>query len=421
MVGMTAGSPNVTDPNAVAGDVGLNINSTNFAGSSAVIQSITSSPTGYVVSKNATATLSSQTCLIGDKGLNKGVTFDKVTFEVCAGGGIAMTGCYGILINDCDNWDIAGAGLKANFYNFTNGKNGYTCCRIQIKGGMAGGDATIGSGFSDFYADSTCQNIYIESYGSAKFSDYPPIISSPAAQTTIINPSVVGGPAAPVSAFPGPVAVTGTVGAAAGGRYVGATASGAPSTGTFLAGDFANDQAGNFWLYNGSTWTGGAQAAPPPPPTSVVHRQRHLGETGRRENGVCLRDPRRIGGGSGASGASGTVLCGGGGGGAGMLIQRQFVASDLPATVTVTAGAAGAGGAAVTGMTPRVDTTAGGTNTTTTVTDANAVAGDLGRSISGTDIPANAYITAVNAGVGYTISAAATGGVTSSITFTIGT
>ena len=129
------------------------------------------------------------------------------------------------------------------------------------------------------------------------------------------------------------------------------------------------------------------------------------------------------GAGSGASGTSGTVLCGGGGGAAGLLAQRQFIAADLPSTVTVTVGAGGTGGAAVTGLaSPRVDTTAGGTNTTTTVTDANAVTGDLGRSISGTNIPAGAYITAVTSGggVGYTISAAATGGVTSSITFTIG-
>jgi len=125
------------------------------------------------------------------------------------------------------------------------------------------------------------------------------------------------------------------------------------------------------------------------------------------------------GAGSGASGTSGTVQIGGGGGGTGAYLTRQFIASDLPSTVTVTIGAGGTGGSSVTAST-RVDTTAGGTNTTTTVTDANAVTGDLGRSISGTNIPANAYITAVNAGVGYTISAAATGGVTSSITFTIG-
>jgi hypothetical protein len=126
-------------------------------------------------------------------------------------------------------------------------------------------------------------------------------------------------------------------------------------------------------------------------------------------------------GGSGASGVSGTVQCGGGGGAGAIVERRQFAASDLPSTVTVTVGAAPNGGAAVTGMTPRVDTTAGGTtNGSTTVTDANAATGDVGRSITGTGIPANATITAVNAGVGYTISAAATA-TASSLTFTIGT
>lgn len=70
------------------------------------------------------------------------------------------------------------------------------------------------------------------------------------------------------------------------------------------------------------------------------------------------------GGGSGMRGAAGTVRCGGGGGGGGTVTTRQFDASDLTATVTVTVGAAGTGGAAQT-----VDSTignAGNSGTTTT-------------------------------------------------------
>lgn len=56
------------------------------------------------------------------------------------------------------------------------------------------------------------------------------------------------------------------------------------------------------------------------------------------------------GGGGGASGSYGTSSsqCGGGGGSGGQFIARDFVASDLPATVSVTIGSGGSGGASVT-------------------------------------------------------------------------
>lgn len=52
---------------------------------------------------------------------------------------------------------------------------------------------------------------------------------------------------------------SGLTGATAASRYVGATASGAPGSGTFLLGDFVVDQSGSFWVCTvaGSpgTWT----------------------------------------------------------------------------------------------------------------------------------------------------------------------
>jgi hypothetical protein len=60
---------------------------------------------------------------------------------------------------------------------------------------------------------------------------------------TLVNtavPAVSGG-------LPGVTAAT---------RYVGGTASGAPQTGTFQAGDFFPDQAGGFWLFDGSSVPG---------------------------------------------------------------------------------------------------------------------------------------------------------------------
>jgi parallel beta-helix repeat protein len=48
--------------------------------------------------------------------------------------------------------------------------------------------------------------------------------------------------------------VAGVEGATAGGRFVGSTKSGAPTSGTWTAGDFAVDQTGKLWVYNGAKW-----------------------------------------------------------------------------------------------------------------------------------------------------------------------
>jgi hypothetical protein len=53
--------------------------------------------------------------------------------------------------------------------------------------------------------------------------------------------------------------VAGVEGATAGSRFVGSTKSGAPTSGTWTAGDFAVDQTGKLWVYNGAKWvTGGS-------------------------------------------------------------------------------------------------------------------------------------------------------------------
>jgi hypothetical protein len=43
-------------------------------------------------------------------------------------------------------------------------------------------------------------------------------------------------------------------GATAGARFVGGTKSGAPTSGSWDAGDFAIDQTGKVWIYTGSQW-----------------------------------------------------------------------------------------------------------------------------------------------------------------------
>jgi parallel beta-helix repeat protein len=55
--------------------------------------------------------------------------------------------------------------------------------------------------------------------------------------------------------------VAGIPGATEGARFVGSTKSGAPASGTWTAGDFAIDQTGTIWIYNGAKWVAGGAAA----------------------------------------------------------------------------------------------------------------------------------------------------------------
>jgi hypothetical protein len=52
----------------------------------------------------------------------------------------------------------------------------------------------------------------------------------------------------------GCVTVNGMAGAADGARFVGGTKSGAPTSGSWQAGDFSIDQTGKVWIYTGSAW-----------------------------------------------------------------------------------------------------------------------------------------------------------------------
>ena len=60
------------------------------------------------------------------------------------------------------------------------------------------------------------------------------------------------------------VSVTGVPGATEGARFVGGTKSGAPTSGTWMAKhDFAIDQTGTIWIYNGAKWVAAAARACP--------------------------------------------------------------------------------------------------------------------------------------------------------------
>lgn len=67
----------------------------------------------------------------------------------------------------------------------------------------------------------------------------------------------------------------------------------------------------------------------------------------------------------------------------------------------------------------RVDATCGTTSASAVVTDTGALASDLNKPVTGTGVPANAYVLAVNPGVGFTLSAPATA-TGSGVSLTIG-
>ncbi len=128
------------------------------------------------------------------------------------------------------------------------------------------------------------------------------------------------------------------------------TTSGAPSAGTGANGDYAVDQtAKNIY---------GPKAAGAWPPASSFGGMtlkrvdvfttsgtftKQIGDAFYRIIGVGGAG----GGGSGARSASGTAACGGGGGGGAPLLIFERAAQDVTATVSVTVGAGGIGGATV--------------------------------------------------------------------------
>jgi hypothetical protein len=136
-------------------------------------------------------------------------------------------------------------GPAANLYDFRQAATGYPCRSITVRGGRANpNSASAGSGFADLFADTNSTNILADSFGSWAT---PPVISSPPAQTTIINPTVANASTAFSTTAPS-FAAAGLSGATAASRYAGATISGHPATGTWAAGDWVIDQAGTIWI-----------------------------------------------------------------------------------------------------------------------------------------------------------------------------
>jgi len=168
----------------------------------------------------------------------------------------------------------------------------------------------------------------------------------------------------------GPVTTVGLTGATAASRYVGATASGAPSSGTFAVGDFAIDQTGVLWICivagSPGTWV---------KPGNSGYQVITSTSTFTVPAGITRIYVQMIGGGGGGAGgwgdATGSGIEGGvaGGGGGGYAAAWMSVTPGQEITATVGAGGAGGAGGSASGS----GNTLGGTGATGGTTAFNGV------------------------------------------------
>jgi hypothetical protein len=177
-------------------------------------------------------------------GISEENTFDQIIFEVCNGGGIAMTGAYDVRVNMCANWDQSA--ITGNFYSFSRSTAGDPCGSLQIRGGRAA--VTEVSGYYDIYCDTHCYDIIIDTHNSG----FGTLINSPASQTTILNTIVYPASTAASTPITAPSFVPGgdsvATGSLAAARYLAATTGGAPATGTYKVGDVIPDQTGRMYI-----------------------------------------------------------------------------------------------------------------------------------------------------------------------------
>ena len=177
--------------------------------------------------------------------------------------------------------------------------------------------------------------------------------------------------------------VSGLTGATAPSRYVGATTSGAPTTGTFAVGDFVIDQSGAVWVCTTAgtpgTWTkiGGG----------MNYALFTASGTWTVPAGVTTIRCRAIGGGGGGGAGDNTGSNGGSGAGAGLVID-QSLAVTPGGSLTITVGSAGVGG-----TTSGAYGTTGGTTTVANgaTTLISAPGGERGPAASASSFEAGLY------------------------------
>lgn len=155
-----------------------------------------------------------------------------------------------------------------------------------------------------------------------------------------------------------PVVLVGLLGAIAAARFAGATAAGAPTTGTFAIGDFVIDQSGTLWICT-VAGTPGTWVAPNTPDVQLFAGTQAPANPATQDAFVWTKPSRgtmvRViaiggggGGGSGGSVAASTACTGGAGGGGGALSVLEAPIGQFGVTEAVKVGGGGTGGLGVT-------------------------------------------------------------------------
>jgi parallel beta-helix repeat protein len=148
--------------------------------------------------------------------------------------------------NTCNSNSVAGIKLEDN--------GGTYCLSNVVSGNVARQD---GSGYNVTTGASYTQQYGIQETGTSNYNLFTgneadtnstgQVVTSGAssyAWDNVISGAVAAGTAPPQSYY----SPSGLTGATAASRYVGATAGGAPASGTFVLGDWVLDQAGAFWV-----------------------------------------------------------------------------------------------------------------------------------------------------------------------------
>ncbi len=429
-------------------------------------------------------------------GYMQDLSFKNIVIEQSPSGGIACAGVFGVTVEHVRGWDANA--FSGNFLSFVTSAGNYPCRNIRIAQ-SAQIQHGLGAGiYFDIFADANTTNILLDTVGTWGTKA---VVSTPALQTTVINETGTSLTVPSVATFPA-VSAAGLAGSTAASRYVGATASGHPTTGAHLVGDWCIDQTGAVWVCTVAATPGTWIAAGPTASSPLAVGSGGTGSTtaaaARAALGIAgsSNDPLQMGynanyvvlypvasttwANATAQGAIYSRLIAAGYASqhlgfnvvvsSGSCCVAYYTSSGLSNSAQPTGGQLATSGAVPTpamgvasialgsSVTPNVgdwvgmsfdnvtasiscsssvlnsstmstghlysqasrsDSGCATTTSSTTVVDTSAVSGDVGKGISNTNLPTGTYITAVSAGVGFTVSAAATG-TASGLTFVVG-